>query len=352
VLLVEGYFDCVRLHSVGAESTIAPLGTALTEAQAELIRKYTGTAFLLYDSDRAGLKATFRAGDVLLRQGVKVLVVTLPERDDPDSFVRKHGGAALEPQLAQAIDLFERKIQILERGGWFSDLRRKRVALDRLLPTIRAAVDPITRGLYLARAAAAVGVREEVLERELRQPKTRPAASPGPTSERGSGPPVRRADRRRSFASAGMSAERELVRLLLHRRQFVESVAERVGSASFRDPRLARIFERLVGAGEAVDVVAHDLDEASIAILNELSELQGGLDVPARIIDDCVSALQQRSLGEELDLIDRELPLAADADKNQLVRRKQQLTAEITALGGRRWKSFGPARSQSAEDSL
>jgi hypothetical protein len=76
------------------------------------------------------------------------------------------------------------------------------------------------------------------------------------------------------------------------------------------------------------------------------------LDVPARIIDDCVSALQQRSLGEELDLIDRELPLAADADKNQLVRRKQQLTAEITALGGRRWKSFGPARSQSAEDSL
>lgn len=352
VLLVEGYFDCVRLQSAGVDCTVAPLGTALTDAQAELIRKYTGTAFLLYDSDRAGLKATFRAGDVLLRHGVKVLVVTLPEQDDPDTFVRKHGRDGLETQLAQAIDLFERKVQILERGGWFSDLRRKRVALDRLFPTIRAAADPITRGLYLARAADAVGVRQEVLERELRQGKPRLAARPEAAAERRPEPPVRRQERRRSFVAAGMSAERELVRLLLHRRQFVESVAERVGSVNFRDPRLARIFERLVGVNEAVDVLAHDLDDEALAVLNELSELQGGLDVPTRIIDDCVCALQRRALGEELDLIDRELPLAADAEKNHLVRRKQQLTAEITALGGRRWKSFGPARSHSAEDSL
>jgi DNA primase len=352
VLLVEGYFDCMRVLSAGIESAVAPLGTALTDAQAELIRKYTATAFLLYDSDRAGLKATFRAGDVLLRQGMKVLVVTLPDGDDPDTFVRTHGKEGLEAQLAQAIDLFERKIQILERGGWFGDLRRKRVALDRLLPTIRAASDAITRGLYLARAADAVGVRQEVLERELRDPTTRTGSRQRARPERNAEPPVRRQERRRSFVSAGMSAERELVRLLLHRRQFVESVAERVGRRSFRDPRLASIFERLVGADDAMDVLGHDLDDESVAILNELSEAQGGLDVPARIIDDCVAALQQRELGEELDLIDRELPLAADAEKNNLVRRKQQLTAEITALGGRRWKSFGHARSQSAEDSL
>ena len=153
VLLVEGYFDCVRLLAAGIESVVAPLGTALTEAQAELLRKYTTTVFLLYDSDKAGLKATFRAGDVLLRQGFKVHVVTLPEGDDPDTFVVRHGRAKLDAQLGQAIDVFERKLQILQRGGWFTDLRRKRVALDRLLPTVRAAADPITRGLYVARAA-------------------------------------------------------------------------------------------------------------------------------------------------------------------------------------------------------
>ena len=137
VLLVEGYFDCLRLHLAGVESAVAPLGTALTEAQAELLRKYTNTVFLLYDSDKAGLKATFRAGDVLLRQGAKVHVVSLPEGEDPDTFVARHGKERLDNELSNAVDVFERKIQILQRGGWFSDLRRKRVALDRLLPTVR-----------------------------------------------------------------------------------------------------------------------------------------------------------------------------------------------------------------------
>ena len=346
VLLVEGYFDCMRLQSAGIESAVAPLGTALTEAQAQIIRKLTTTAFLLYDSDRAGLKATFRNGDVLLAQGIKVFVVTLPDGDDPDSFVLKHGRAGLEGQLQQAIDLFERKIQILQRGGWFSDLRRKRVALDRLLPTIRAASDPITRGLYLARAAETVGVREEVLDRELRSPRDRtrqrPAQVPDPGREQ---PPVRKQERRRSFAAAGMSAERELVRLLVHRRQYVEAVAGRVGTGSFRDERLADIFEELVVApDDALDVLALRLDDESVALLNELSENQGGLDVPSRIVDDCISALKQRELGDQLDVIDRELPLADDGEKNALVRRKQQLTAEIQALGGRRWKSFGRTR--------
>jgi DNA primase len=98
------------------------MGTALTEDQAKLIRRYTQRVFLLYDSDKAGLKATFRSGDELLRQGASVQVVTLPEGEDPDTFVRTHGARGLEAQLASSIDVFERKIQILERGGWFADL--------------------------------------------------------------------------------------------------------------------------------------------------------------------------------------------------------------------------------------
>ena len=85
---------------------------------AELLRKYTTTVFLLYDSDRAGLTATFRAGDVLLRQGLKVHVVTLPDGEDPDTFVLRHGREKLEAQLADAIDVFERKVQILQRRGF------------------------------------------------------------------------------------------------------------------------------------------------------------------------------------------------------------------------------------------
>ena len=69
VLLVEGYFDLVRLSAAGVEEVVAPLGTALTSDQAALIVRYSKNVFLLYDSDKAGLKATFRAGDELLRHG-------------------------------------------------------------------------------------------------------------------------------------------------------------------------------------------------------------------------------------------------------------------------------------------
>src|SRR5688500_6610576 len=130
LLLVEGYFDVVRLVLAGIESVVAPLGTALTEDQAALIARQTKNVFLLYDSDVAGQKATFRAGDVLLAQGVSVRVVTLPDGEDPDTFVDTHGRAALEKQLDAAVDVFDRKVQILERQGWFADLHRRRRAID------------------------------------------------------------------------------------------------------------------------------------------------------------------------------------------------------------------------------
>lgn len=342
VLLVEGYFDCVRLHAAGIESAVAPLGTALTDAQAELIRKHTSTVFLLYDSDQAGLKATFRAGDVLLAHGCKVHVVTLPEGEDPDTYVSRHGRGGMEAPLSAAVDVFERKLQILQRGGWLSDLRRKRVALDRLLPTIRAASDPITRGLYLARAAESVSVSRDVLERELRQGGRAAAtrATPGATDVA-----ARSGERRRSRSSDGLSAERELVRLLLHRRQHVEAVAEYLGADSFREPTLAQIFSLLLESPEiGVEELAASLADESIPVLNELSASDGGLTMPARIIQDCVAVLKLRPLGEEIDRIDRQLPLADEEEKTRLVRRKQQITREINALGGRRWKSVRGTR--------
>ncbi len=107
--------DYVALASHGVANAVAPLGTAMTPEQAELIARYCSRAILLYDSDKAGLKATFRSGDELLRAGVEVLVATLPEGEDPDSLVREKGPAALKRYLDDAVDVLERKIQILER---------------------------------------------------------------------------------------------------------------------------------------------------------------------------------------------------------------------------------------------
>ncbi|MEO7963829.1 MAG: DNA primase, partial [Gemmatimonadaceae bacterium] len=85
VIVVEGYFDVLRLVAAGIETVVAPLGTALTDEQAASLVRYTKHVFLLYDSDKAGLKATFRAGDSLLVEGATVRVVSLPDGEDPDT---------------------------------------------------------------------------------------------------------------------------------------------------------------------------------------------------------------------------------------------------------------------------
>src|SRR5207245_1385531 len=85
--------------------------------QAQLIKRHAPHVILLYDSDDAGLRATFRAGDELLRERLRVSVATLPPGEDPDTLVRARGATGLEAVLKDAVDVLERKIQILERKG-------------------------------------------------------------------------------------------------------------------------------------------------------------------------------------------------------------------------------------------
>ena len=110
--------------AAGIEEVVAPLGTALTEVQAQLVTRYAQKVYLLYDADAPGQKAAFRSGDELLRQGAAVHVVSLPDGEDPDSYVATHGADGLRARLDEAVDLFERKVQILERAGWFVSLRQ------------------------------------------------------------------------------------------------------------------------------------------------------------------------------------------------------------------------------------
>jgi len=346
-LVVEGYFDALRVMSSGIEEVVAPLGTALTETQVGLLRKYTRNVFLLYDSDAAGLKATFRAGDELLSQGFSVRVVTFPPGEDPDSYAKEHGSAGLELQLTNAIDVFERKIQILDRAGWFGELQKKRRALDRLLPTIRATADEIMRDLYIGRASEITGVDRQILLRELtnqRGPALRPPPGPPagvvepPMSQR---PAIRgrQGDRRRPPRDRGTSAERELVWAMLQQRSRVESIAERIGPDAFRHPAYKAIFAALLDAGESVTLEeigktfdADTLDEAE----ELLGEGEAGKEAQ-KTIDDSIAKLNVRDMEERLDEIKGLLPLANPDERAVLEEEQARIVAQTRASGKGSW---------------
>ena len=342
VLLVEGYFDLVRLSNAGIEEVVAPLGTALTSDQAELIARHSKNVFLLYDGDKAGLKATFRAGDELLRQGAAVRVVTLPEGEDPDSYVRRHGRDAMERQLSQSLDVFERKIQLLQRGGWFADLHRRRRAIDRLLPTIRAASDPVTRDLYIGRGAEAAGIERSVLSgeagRESEVSSGRTVRQQPPAGDRRRLPPAARSGKgprpHGRPSGSGVPAERELVRVMLTLRSTLERIVERVGPEQFRHPEYREIFEQLVRVGPegSIEDVAATLSEAATQVLDALlAEPEAVQDVD-RMIQDCVTRIEVRALKERNAEIQGLLTAATADEKNALMAQKQANSDEIRRL--------------------
>jgi DNA primase len=246
VILVEGYFDVIRLVLAGIDHVVAPMGTGLTSDQAALLRRFAPVALLLYDSDAPGLRATFRAADELLRHKMRVKVATMPEGDDPDTLVRKGGAAALTPILKDAVDVLDRKIQLLERKGWFEGLEHRRDALDRLLPTARAAADPIARDLYLARISERTGVSRAVLDRELAsrpEPVAPPPRAPAYAAPYASRPdPSAPARTRRP----GARLEGKLLKTLVAHSSWLDRAREEVPPETFEVESYRQIYQALL----------------------------------------------------------------------------------------------------------
>jgi DNA primase len=350
VFVVEGYMDAIRLMVAGIDTVIAPLGTALTESQAAMLVRYTRNVYLLYDSDQAGLKATFRSGDELLRHGCAVRVITLPDGEDPDTFVRSKGAAALEQYVAQSVDVFERKIQILERGGWFTELQKKRRALDRLLPTIRATSDPLLRELYIGRAAEKTGIAKDALVRESkmtprgeRGPVPQSDASPQPEPEQSPHPiSVRRGERRRDRDAGTHAAERELVRAMLDDANRTVRIAEKIGPDRFTDEHYRAIFHAMLDLGDefTIERLAERLEREAIDVLNGLREEGDAQNDPDKTIAASIAVIAMRDIDMELAEIDRMMGLATVPEQNELMMKKQRLQKEIEQLGQPAAKSF------------
>lgn len=305
-ILVEGYFDVLRVSLAGIEEVVAPLGTGLTAEQAQLVKRHTGHVILLYDSDDAGLRATFRAGDELLRQGLRVSVATLPPGDDPDTLVQRHGAAGLEELLRDAVDVLERKIQILERKGFFGTLPGRRRALDRLLPTIRAAKDPITRELYISRAAEAAGVRKDVLEREVVGTTATIVRRPPPSS-----------------TVLPSNAEKALLLLLLEGEPWRARVIDAVDPEEFEFAPYRAVFESV--ADDAVLA----LDDTSARAYEHLkAEGLGGRD-PNDLYEVAVNWMEARRLERELERLDDRLPFESPERQASLIAEKRRVFDEL-----------------------
>ncbi|MBT8477695.1 MAG: DNA primase [Gemmatimonadetes bacterium] len=325
-LVTEGFMDALSLHIGGFATAVAPLGTALTSEQADLLKRYSTRVYLLYDSDSAGLRATFRAGDVLLASGCHPMVVTFPAGEDPDSVLRREGPDALRGYIADAVDVLERKLQILERQGYLDTIEGKRRAVDGLLSTLRSVKDPALQDIYLGRAAERTGVRRDTLVGEVARARLTPR------SRRSSGPTGSETD---GTSPAGETretdpAERSLLLLLARDRDLLEVAVETgLEDRHFRDGVLRRIYQALLVAGhEALDL------PGDVGVLwNELELDDSEVVHPRAAFEETVRRIVHRAKLGRLAQIDRELELAAEDQAMRLLIEKEELARELRGAG-------------------
>ena len=171
-IVVEGNVDLVRLSQEGLEEVVAPMGTALTEAQCRLLKRFVPRVVLLYDGDRAGRAATFKAIPTALGEGLQVAAAFLPDGEDPDSYCKTHGADALRALIDQAQPGFTVLAEeILDATRAREDHRGKLNAVDQLAPLFDALSDQRERELCARQVAEEMDISEGQLMRFLRDAK-------------------------------------------------------------------------------------------------------------------------------------------------------------------------------------
>ncbi|MFA6980644.1 MAG: DNA primase [Ignavibacteriaceae bacterium] len=166
-IVVEGYMDLISLHQHGIKNVVAVSGTAFTDEQVQLLSRYTKNTVLLFDADTAGVKASMRSIEILLKQNMNIKIATLPRGEDPDSYVQKNGSDAFLDIIARAVNFLEYRTAIFEEQGYFNDAAKSAEAIRELVKPVALLNDELKRSFLLKSIAEKFGLREKLLEAEL-----------------------------------------------------------------------------------------------------------------------------------------------------------------------------------------
>ena len=161
--LVEGYLDVLSMHQLGITNTVASSGTSLTVEQVRLIKKFTDNVTIMYDGDAAGIHAALRGIGLILKEGMNVKVVLIPDGDDPDSFARKHTLEEVRDFIAANEQDFidYRSDQVLGEAG--NDPLKKAELINGIADTVALMPDQVKRAVYAQSVSARFNIDEKII---------------------------------------------------------------------------------------------------------------------------------------------------------------------------------------------
>ena len=167
VIVVEGYMDTISLHKAGFTMTVASMGTALTQSQAKLIKRFANKVYICYDGDSAGQNATLRGLDILRENGLDVMVVQLPDKYDPDDVIKTYGREGYQKLLDEALPLVEFKLKYIKQKHDISSVDGRVKYLNEAIETLATLSSSVERELYTGMVGEIASTNVDFIKREL-----------------------------------------------------------------------------------------------------------------------------------------------------------------------------------------
>ncbi|MDP6334765.1 MAG: DNA primase [Nitrospinaceae bacterium] len=322
VLIMEGYFDQMRAHQHGIRNTVATCGTALTPAQATLLKNHTSRTTLIFDSDSAGQAATERGFGVLLEEGLGVEVLSLPKGHDPDSYIQQFGPEKFLEELKNARPFVESYIINTIESGDISTPAGKMEVVNSVLPLLTRIKNTVERSEWVRVLTERAGLDDQAILAELKNAIKQDrniARQPAKTSER----------------AGKQNPELYIVHLMLADKRLALQIKEEVPVDKFEDPSLRQIVElfyQLIDEGceLRVDLAIDRVEEPTTkTLLSKIGLEPIPFDDKERSTNDCILAINKRSLDQKIEALIKQRDEAFEARDSE---RSKQLQDQLREL--------------------
>jgi DNA primase len=335
-LMVEGYFDLIALWGAGIQNVVATLGTALTRAQIDLLRRYATRVAVVFDPDEAGRKALARSLELFLAGNVHAKAVILPEGHDPDDFVRTRGREKMEELVARAVPMVDYYIE--EILGGRGTLEEDRDKLREAVAFLCRIVDAVERNLFIKKVSEKLNIDQEVLKAEVRRVLSREAPPVAPMK-------IGYERTRSGLSPQPDQLELNLIHMMLECPDRIPAVAASVALACFTTEGLRSLGERLLttvekegGAIPDVFSLVNGLEEGPVRA-RLLDLLMGESPYSGELIDrlmaDGIKKIRERAGRERGKILTRRIKEAErvkDQGLDRLVEEKNRTLREEKRL--------------------
>ena len=321
VLIVEGYFDQIRANQHGIRNVVATCGTALTSAQARLLKQMTSQATLVFDSDSAGESAAERGFEVMFEQGLRVNIITLPDKHDPDSFIQANGKEEFLKAIQNAKPYIESYILKIIRSENRETPEGRLNMVNRVLPLLAKVSNEVERSEWVRYFSDSTGIEDAALLKELKkalgQKKSAVGKQEGLVSHEKPDP------------------ELYLVHLLLHDPKVADKIREEVSpeffDASDKSDSLQFCLNRIEQRG-SIDI--HELLENSedSPVKSQLMRIQMtpvDFDNHDRAVEDCIRELKRKSLDLKIKKLKK---LRNEAEKAGETQRSREIHNQLKEI--------------------